>query len=78
MATSSGSQAEEIAKSARQAFEASQLVDGSERNAALRTIKAELSRSKDEILAANEKDMEVSMDCLSVALHGGKLTQRII
>jgi glutamate-5-semialdehyde dehydrogenase len=55
--------AEQIAKDAREAFESSQLVDGSERNAALKAIRAELERSKDEILAANEKDMEVCNRC---------------
>ena len=52
--------AESIAIAARRAFEDSQLVDPSERNVALNAIHAGLLSSKDEILEANKKDMEVS------------------
>lgn len=52
--------AEQIAKAAREAFEASQLVAAEERNVALVAIRQELQERKDEILAANEKDLEVS------------------
>ena len=58
--SSSSSSAETIAISARRAFEASQLVDTSERNVALEAIKTVLEKRKDEVLAANKKDMEVS------------------
>lgn len=53
------SSAETIARAAREAFEASQLVDPEKRNDALRSIRDVLKENKDEILAANEKDMEV-------------------
>lgn len=49
----------EIAKSAKAAFEASQLIDSSERVQALHLIKGELEELKDEILAANKEDLEV-------------------
>ncbi len=57
--TSTSSPAEQIARAARAAFDASQLIDAAERDAALQAIKMELELSKDEILAANAKDMEV-------------------
>lgn len=58
--SSSTSLAETIAKAAREAFEASQLVDAERRNDALRSIRDVLQENKDAVLAANEKDMEVS------------------
>lgn len=50
---------EQIAKSAKAAFEASQLVDSSERVKALHVIKEELEALKVEIKAANRADLEV-------------------
>ena len=50
---------EEIAKSAKGAFEASQLLDSSERRKALRLMKEELSQLKEAIKRANEADMLV-------------------
>ena len=55
----SSNAAEGIAKSARLAFEASQLVDVSERNVALQTIRKVLEQRREDILVANKKDMEV-------------------
>jgi len=49
----------EIAKAAKEAFEASQLATASERVAALKAIRAELELQKDEILAANAEDLKV-------------------
>jgi len=56
---SSSSSAESIAIAARRAFEASQLVDVSERNIALDAIRVKLEQSREAVLAANKKDMEV-------------------
>lgn len=56
---SSSSPAEGIALAARRAFEASQLVDPSERNIALEAIRRVLQEKKAEVLEANKKDMEV-------------------
>jgi glutamate-5-semialdehyde dehydrogenase len=53
------SSAEEIARAAKAAFEASQLVPAEERIKALEAIKAELERNKEEILAANGEDVKV-------------------
>lgn len=57
---SSSTSAEKIAIDARRAFEASQLVDVSERNIALDAIRAKLEESRDAVLEANKKDMDVS------------------
>jgi len=51
--------AEQIAKSAKLAFERSQLLDSDERVKALYTIRQELEARKSEIFEANKKDMEV-------------------
>jgi gamma-glutamyl phosphate reductase len=58
---SSSSSAEKIAIDARRAFEASQLVDVAERNIALEAIRAKLEESRDAVLEANKKDMDVSL-----------------
>lgn len=53
------SSAEDIAKAAKAAFEASQLIPSEERIVALHAIKRELEAKKDEILAANREDLQV-------------------
>lgn len=53
------SDAEHIAKAAKAAFEASQLVPSSERVKALYEIRKELEASKEEILEANRRDLKV-------------------
>lgn len=50
---------QEIARSAKAAFEASQLVNHSERIQALESIRVRLAKNKYAILAANRKDVEV-------------------
>lgn len=50
---------ESIALAARRAFEASQLVDPSERNVALSAIRRVLEERKEDVLAANKRDMDV-------------------
>ena len=50
---------EQIAKAAKAAFDASQLIDASERVKALYAIKEELEGMKEEIREANVKDLEV-------------------
>ena len=64
----SSTSAEGIAISARRAFEASQLVNVSERNVALEAIRSKLEQAKDEVLSANKKDMEVSHGHIKTAL----------
>lgn len=57
---SSSTSAEKIAIDARRAFEASQLVDVSERNIALDAIRVKLEQSRVAVLEANKKDMDAS------------------
>ena len=56
------SDATSIAKAAKAAFEASQLIPSSQRVQALREIREELEAAKDAILAANKLDLEVSIE----------------
>lgn len=51
--------AAEIAKAARLAFDASQLVTPEERSNALLAVRQELERQKEIVLQANKKDMDV-------------------
>ncbi len=66
------SSAEKIAKDARTAFEESQLIDPLVRDAALEAIREVLSSSRDEVLAANQKDMDVGT-LLSLILYQPRL-----
>lgn len=50
-----------IAKAAKTAFEASQLIPSSERVSALHEIKKELENAKEKILEANKRDLEVRL-----------------
>lgn len=61
----SNSASEEIASAAKAAFAASQLIPSQERIHALQSIKAELESRKDEILAANRLDLQVSLLCMN-------------
>ena len=62
---SSDSHAVAIAKAAKAAFEASQLIPSSERVRALQGIRKELEAVKDQILSANKKDLEVSSNTVN-------------
>ena len=52
--------AERVARTAKESFDASQLLDSAERHTALIALKQALTDSKDEILQANKLDIEVS------------------
>jgi len=52
--------AERVARTAKESFDASQLLDSAERHKALIALKQALTDSKDEILQANKLDIEVS------------------
>jgi hypothetical protein len=56
---STSAETETVAKTARAAFEASQLIDPAERSHALHEIRKELEANKDSILQANGEDMMV-------------------
>jgi glutamate-5-semialdehyde dehydrogenase len=54
------SSAEQVAKSAKESFDQSQLLDASERHTALVALKEALTEHKEEILKANREDMEAA------------------
>ena len=54
------SSAETVARAGKEAFDASQLLEASERTKALSAIKRALTDAKVEILAANARDVQVS------------------
>lgn len=56
---SSTSPAEIVARAAKKAYDASQLLDVAERQSALTAVKKALAEAKDEILAANALDLKV-------------------
>lgn len=62
----SASSAECIAQAARRAFEESQLVDPSQRNVALMAIRTVLEQSRNEVIAANQRDMQVGLGTLKI------------
>ncbi|TYJ55089.1 glutamate-5-semialdehyde dehydrogenase [Cryptococcus floricola] len=74
---SSSSNAESIAVAARRAFEASQLVDPSERNVALYAIHEVLEAHKDEVVAANKKDMEAAQPLVEAGKLSASLVSRL-
>lgn len=53
--------AEQVARTAKESFDASQLLDSSERHLALVALKHALTESKDAILAANALDIQVRL-----------------
>lgn len=59
------SSAETVARAGKEAFDASQLLDASERTKALSAIKRALTEAKAEILAANARDVQVSLSCVA-------------
>lgn len=66
--------AESIAIAARRAFEASQLVDPAERDTALASIRDAIASARDEVLAANKKDMEAA----APLVESGKLSSSLL
>lgn len=69
--------AEEIAKAAKSAFEASQLVSSQERSNILLAVKAELERQKETILEANKKDMEAAQAQVVAGSLSASLVKRL-
>ncbi|KZV91501.1 gamma-glutamyl phosphate reductase [Exidia glandulosa HHB12029] len=70
----STSTARDIARAAKAAFEASQLVDPSERNTALELLLDELEKLKTDILTANKQDLEAAR----VEVASGKLSESLL
>ncbi|TBU46760.1 gamma-glutamyl phosphate reductase [Dichomitus squalens] len=71
------SDATEIAKAAKTAFETSQLIPSSERVQALHEIRRELEAAKDEILAANRQDLEAAQKEVDAGRMSGSLLKRL-
>jgi glutamate-5-semialdehyde dehydrogenase len=69
--------AESIAKAARASFEASQLVSPAERDVALTAIRDALSAARDEVLAANKKDMEAAEPLVAAGKLSSSLMSRL-
>ena len=61
MSTGTSESATSIAKAAKAAFEASQLIASSERVRALHELREELVSAKADVLAANRRDLEVHL-----------------
>ncbi|OBZ66790.1 putative gamma-glutamyl phosphate reductase [Grifola frondosa] len=74
---SQNSQAIAVAKAAKAAFEASQLIPSSERVKALHEIRRELESAKDEILVANRKDLEAAQVEVDAGRMSGTLLKRL-
>ncbi|CAK9785616.1 putative glutamate-5-semialdehyde dehydrogenase [Cutaneotrichosporon oleaginosum] len=71
------SNAETIAKNARQAFEASQLVPASERDTALSAIREALSERRADVLAANKADMDAARPLVEAGKLSASLFSRL-
>lgn len=69
--------AEQVAIAARRAFEASQLIDPSERNVALDSIRSSLASAREEVLAANKKDMEAAQPLVEQGKLSSSLLSRL-
>ncbi|KAI0759204.1 gamma-glutamyl phosphate reductase [Trametes elegans] len=69
--------AENIAKTAKTAFEASQLIPTSERLKALQEIRKELEVAKDSILAANRVDLEAAQKEVDAGRMSSALLKRL-
>ncbi|KAG8836516.1 Glutamate 5-kinase [Serendipita sp. 400] len=67
----------DIAKSARVAFEASQLLTPEQRSNALLTVREELERRKDEVLEANKKDMIAAEEQVAAGKLSAPLVKRL-
>ncbi|KAG8788873.1 hypothetical protein FRC15_001388 [Serendipita sp. 397] len=67
----------DIAKSARVAFEASQLLTSEQRSNALLTVREELERRKDEVLDANKKDMIAAEEQVAAGKLSAPLVKRL-
>ena len=64
MEAESSKTAENIAIAARRAFEASQLLDSAERDVALAAMRLRLEQARSDVLAANQRDMDVSRSAM--------------
>ncbi|GAA5849059.1 hypothetical protein JCM8547_006429 [Rhodosporidiobolus lusitaniae] len=71
------STAEDTARAAKEAFDASQLLDSSERHRALLALKDALTQHKDEILEANKRDIEAAKVQVEAGTMSSSLLKRL-
>ncbi|GAA5881003.1 hypothetical protein JCM1840_007216 [Sporobolomyces johnsonii] len=69
--------AEQVARIAKESFDASQLLDSSERHNALVALKHTLTASKDDILAANKQDIEAAKVQVAAGTMSSSLLKRL-
>ncbi|KAG8801785.1 hypothetical protein FRC17_006559, partial [Serendipita sp. 399] len=67
----------DIAKSARAAFEASQLLTSEQRSNALLAVREELERCKEEVLVANKRDMSAAQEQVAAGKLSAPLVKRL-
>merc|ERR1711939_285617 len=75
--TSSGGSAEAVARAAKEAFDSSQVLDASERMRALEAVRRGLVEAKDEVLAANAKDLELAGEMVAAGQLSKSLVKRL-
>ncbi|BGO92439.1 hypothetical protein NBRC10512_000513 [Rhodotorula toruloides] len=69
--------AEQVARTAKEAFDASQLLDSSERHTALLALKQALTDAKEEILEANRLDIEAAREQVAAGKMSSSLLKRL-
>ncbi|GAA5856775.1 hypothetical protein JCM5353_003000, partial [Sporobolomyces roseus] len=69
--------AEQVARTAKESFDASQLLDSAERHKALIALKQALTDSKDEILQANKLDIEAAKEQVAKGNMSSSLLKRL-
>ncbi|GAA93565.1 uncharacterized protein L969DRAFT_89172 [Mixia osmundae IAM 14324] len=69
--------AEQVAQDARRAFETAQLLTSDQRIEALSALRAALASARDEILAANARDMQTANDGVAAGKLSGSLVKRL-
>ncbi|BGP25578.1 glutamate-5-semialdehyde dehydrogenase [Rhodotorula toruloides] len=69
--------AEQVARTAKEAFDASQLLDSSERHTALLALKRALTGAKEDILEANRQDIEAAREQVAAGKMSSSLLKRL-
>ncbi|GAA5879659.1 hypothetical protein JCM16303_004121 [Sporobolomyces ruberrimus] len=69
--------AEQVARTAKESFDASQLLDSAERHKALIALKDALTTHKDEILKANRLDIEAAKEQVAAGKMSSSLLKRL-
>ncbi|BGP25587.1 glutamate-5-semialdehyde dehydrogenase [Rhodotorula toruloides] len=67
----------QVARTAKEAFDASQLLDSSERHTALLALKRALTGAKEDILEANRQDIEAAREQVAAGKMSSSLLKRL-